>query len=108
MNRVLPLSDVMLRTPILEAWGRIVPSNRRGDAPSRLGMQNAATRLRQRKCGEEEYTIRRDGEDRDGISQRCRVRERADQERKQRADPTAEIGAEALPRSAQPCPIAFG
>src|ERR1700736_277793 len=68
----------------------------------RIRMQNPAARFRQRKGREEEHTVSRYRENCDGVGERCRGRERADQERKQRADAAAEIVAEALARSAQP------
>ncbi|GCC48347.1 hypothetical protein chiPu_0032375 [Chiloscyllium punctatum] len=59
-------------------------------------MQHAAARFRQRVGGDEEHGIGRDREDRDRVGERRRGRQRADQERKQRADAAAEIVAEAL------------
>src|ERR1700737_4324794 len=74
----------------------------------RIRMQNSAARFRQRKRREEEHAVSRHRKNRDGAAERCRGRERTDQERKQRADAAAEIVAEALARSAQPCRIEFG
>src|ERR1700693_1842778 len=79
----------------------------RGNAYLRIRMQNAAARFGQRKGGDEEHAVSPHRENRDGIAERCLGRERADQERKQRADATAEIVAEALARSAQPGRIEF-
>src|ERR1700675_4963479 len=71
-------------------------------------MQNTAAGFRQREGGEEEQAIGQHREDRDGIAERCRVRKRADQKWKQSPDAAAEIIAEALARSAQPCRIKLG
>src|ERR1700733_9050944 len=71
-------------------------------------MQNPAAGFRQCECCEEEHAVSRYSEDRDGVAERGRVGERADQKREQRADAAAEIVAKALARSAQPGRIQFG
>src|SRR3981081_1214842 len=91
--------------------GRVAPSQggreRRSEA-SRIRMQNSAARLRQRKGRDEEHAVSQHGEDRDGVAERGRGRQRADQEREQRADAAAEIVAKALAGSAQPRRIQLG
>src|SRR4051812_22446112 len=69
MNSVLPFSVVMMQISVwlLRRWSR--------------GVQNTAAGLRQRERGNEEHAIRRHGEDRDGVAERGRVRERPHQER---------------------------
>src|SRR5487761_2252668 len=71
-------------------------------------VQNPAARFGQRERGEEIYGVSRYRENRNGVAERGIGRERADQERKQRADAAAEIVAEALARSAQPGRIELG
>ncbi len=66
-------------------------------------MENLAAGFRQRERSDEEQAIGQYRENADRIAKGCGGRETADQERKQRADAAAEIVAEALARSAQPC-----
>src|SRR3981189_2403404 len=70
-------------------------------------MQDSAARFRQRKRCDEEHARSQHRENRDGVAKRCRIRERADQKRKPRADAAAEIVAEALAGSAKPGRIEF-
>src|SRR5207247_6788595 len=79
MNSVLPFSVVMTHISV-----------RGFDGQSGVGVQNPATGFRQREGGDEEHAVSDDGEDRDGVAERGRGRQRADQERKQRADAAAE------------------
>src|SRR5258706_7892004 len=79
-----------------------------GRFQSSVRMQHPAAGFRQREGGNEEHAIGGNGKHGDRVGERRRCREPSDQERKQGADATAEIVAEALPRSAQPCRKQFG
>src|SRR5450755_521369 len=102
-NSVLPLRDVITRTPL--GFGSLrktqgTPNLPQAISDSGIRMQNAAARFRQRKCREEEHAVSQYGKNRDGVGERSRGRERADQEREQRTDAAPEIIAEALAGSA--------
>src|SRR5262249_52614824 len=104
MNSVLPLRDVISEPPGVGTL-RALQLAARGSHQARrflsLRVQYPSARFRQRESCKEKQAIGRDREDRDRVGKCCRVRQRADQKRKQRADAAAEIIAEALTRAAQ-------
>src|SRR3982074_2267001 len=111
MNSVLPLSVVMAQNSVLISAFEFQKARTTGLPSwqqSGVGVQNPAAGFRQREGRDEEQSIGHHREDRDGVAERRRGRERADQEREQRADAAAEIIAEPLSGSAQSRRIKLG